>query len=101
MNPLTTDLDCEEYFTETQRQWLVGLVRCHLLGWNPAEQDRYQRKVRTISQFAQRSMWYAECRAYQVMARLRLPSIEAIVPTDIPATALKPATSSAFVPQEQ
>lgn len=77
MNPQTVDLDSEQFLTESQRQWLLGLVRCHLLGWSPAERSRFQKKVSVIRTFTGRSAWYAECRAFQVLAALRKPEMPA------------------------
>ena len=90
MNLMTIDLNDEDLLNRTQKQWILGLVRCRLVTWNEPERDQYQRTVSVINDFGGRTRWYAECRAFQVMEearreRRRKPILATIPIPGIPA----------------
>jgi hypothetical protein len=89
MNLMTIDLNDENLLNATQKQWILGLVRCRLVTWNEPERDQYLRTVNVITDFGGRTRWYSECRAFQVMEearreRRRAPHLTAISGGAIP-----------------
>jgi hypothetical protein len=90
MNLMTIDLNDEDLLNSTQKQWILGLVRCRLVTWNEPERDQYKRTVHVINDFGGRSRWYAECRAFQVMEearrdRRRSPQLTSLPIPGVPA----------------
>jgi hypothetical protein len=88
MNLMTIDLNDEDMLNTTQKQWILGLVRCRLITWNEPERDQYLRTVNVINDFGGRSNWYSECRAFQVLEEARCERRRAPHLTALPSRAI-------------
>ena len=72
MSLIDLDLNDEDFLSKTDRNWILGLIRCRLITWNEPDREQFKRTVQVMLEFGGKSKWFAECRAWQAIEEMRL-----------------------------